>query len=321
MVLTKNSYIMATNIFEKALQAGHGCNKNGHFKYFLDNVYQGVMPSHFIQMFLNGSGKELKNHATAIHSSSMLAYNHFHWISQSHPLFYNGAKYTEVYFELRLWTLKTSKQAPANMDVVLVGKKNRKTCILFIESKFTEFLSRREFKLSESYLDSNNCFESEQAKELCKCLKDNYDQILADCSVGYGEGVKQGITHLYGLMSLYNNEAFDYFKNQLPYNSLAQKLNGISDAETNFINLLFEPKSDFRDDYKSYCNYKELYDNLIGKLAPQKYEMVSYSDLWEGKKDKKSDNPGLKTQINGFDTCLKDFLWQRYMRFAEGTTE
>lgn len=318
---------MTTNSFEKALQAGHGCNKNGHFKYYLDNVYQGVMPSRFVQMYLSGSGNELKVHATAIHSSSMLAYNHFHWISKSHPFIYNGVTYTEVYFELKLWTLKTSKQAPANMDVVLVGKKKigkkkSRICILFIESKFTEFLSRREFNLSKSYLDSKNCFESEQAKELCKCLKDNYDQILADCSVGYGEGVKQGITHLYGLMNLDNNEAFEYFKNQFPYNSLIQELSEISDAETKFINLLFEPKSSFREDHMSYNNYKKLYDNLIGKLAPKKYEVVSYSDLWEGKKGKEqTDNPGLKTQINEFDTCLKDFLWQRYMRFAEGTTE
>jgi len=314
---------MTTNRFEKALQAGHGCNKNGHFKYFLDNVYQGVMPSHFIQMFLNGSGKELNNHATAIHSSSMLAYNHFHWISQSHPLFYNGVKYTEVYFELKLWTLTSSKQAPANMDVVLVGNNELgKVCVLFIESKFTEFLNKRKFDLRRTYLNPDKCFKSKHTEELCKRLSENYDQILHDCSNEYGEGVKQGITHLYGIMSLYDNEAFNFFKNQFPYDSLIYNLKGISDAETSFINLLFEPKSDYRDDHKSYESYKALYEDIIDRIAPDKYQIVSYSDLWEGKMDKeKTDNHGLKTQINEFDTCLKDFLWQRYMRFAEGATE
>lgn len=80
-----------------ALKAGFKCNDNGYFNSFLDNVYANQMDSKFQKMFNKGSGNELHSKAEAIHSSSMLAYNFFHWIDDASGFDYNGINYTNVF--------------------------------------------------------------------------------------------------------------------------------------------------------------------------------------------------------------------------------
>ena len=115
-------------------------------KYYLesyeDNIFVAMQPV-FYNMFWQGSGSELKSgrrgekpKAAALHSSSMLAYNFFHWICDETPLIYKGVVYNKVVFEEKLRVLKGNNTA--NMDIVLVSKDNK--TILFIESKFTEHL-------------------------------------------------------------------------------------------------------------------------------------------------------------------------------------
>ena len=106
-----------------------------HFCDFHNNIFEGKMSEEFVKMFMEGDGSELVSKACAVHSSSMLGYNFFHWISDETPLtieFENNqiVSYTKVMFEVKMRVFKG--KTPANMDIVLT---NEKSDILFIESK------------------------------------------------------------------------------------------------------------------------------------------------------------------------------------------
>jgi hypothetical protein len=60
----------------------------------------------FQNMFNDGSGSELHSKAEAVHSSSMLSYNFFHWIDEEHPFVFEDVIYTKVLFEVKLKTIK-----------------------------------------------------------------------------------------------------------------------------------------------------------------------------------------------------------------------
>ena len=189
-----------------ALKAGFKCNDNGYFNSFLDNVYANQMDSKFQKMFNKGSGNELHSKAEAIHSSSMLAYNFFHWIDDASGFDYNGINYTNVFFEVRMKTLKNSN-SPANMDIVLSDKEHKH--LLFIESKFTEYCETKKWDLSDSYKNENSFNNDVRWDEIIKEIK---DAVKSSKSCKYKDGIKQLTTHLFGIANLCNDEALAWFK-------------------------------------------------------------------------------------------------------------
>ena len=170
---------------------------NGYFYDFRKNVFTGKMDEKYISMFLHGDGSELVSKACAPHSSSMLGYNFFHWINKEHKLTitFNDKKeitYNEVLFEVKIPVLKGKKEA--NMDIVLRNNKTGEW--LFIESKFTEYLNRGKFKMSDSYRNESSYFK--------KDYRDKWTRIIDSISgsskeTGYWDGIKQEICHLIGL--------------------------------------------------------------------------------------------------------------------------
>lgn len=282
--------------------------KNYYLNSYNENIFKGGMPIHFQTMFMRGSGNELKDHARAIFSSSMLAYNCFHWIDKKHPFDYDGVKYTEVYFETQLWTLKSSKGSPANMDVVLLGKKGKETHVLFIESKLSEFFKNTDFKLSPSYYKEGNsfCEKESRLEDFAKHVEDVWKE---GSRSGYWEGVKQGVTHIFGIFNVLNNDdAYDFFKTQIKYHKSSSIISESKDKlKAHFVNLLF----DYQDD-DHYIQYKKLYEETIIKSSHNLIDnvrVVRYSELWNS----------MKNQIDNND--LKDYLWQRYMKYVEGAEQ
>ena len=287
-----------------ALKAGFKCNDNGYFNSFLDNVYANQMDSKFQKMFNKGSGNELHSKAEAIHSSSMLAYNFFHWIDDASGFDYNGINYTNVFFEVRMKTLKNSN-SPANMDIVLSDKEHKH--LLFIESKFTEYCETKKWDLSDSYKNENSFNNDVRWDEIIKKIK---DAVKSSKSCTYKDGIKQLTTHLFGIANLCNDKALAWFND---------KKNNILQLEkpfdVKFINLVFEPqKENFNDEHDNFDKYRTLLENVIkivdNKIKMEKkslkIEFLTYTDLWNL----------MKNQIDKDD--LKDYLWQRYMQFAEG---
>ena len=287
-----------------ALKAGFKCNDNGYFNSFLDNVYANQMDSKFQKMFNKGSGNELHSKAEAIHSSSMLAYNFFHWIDDASGFDYNGINYTNVFFEVRMKTLKNSN-SPANMDIVLSDKEHKH--LLFIESKFTEYCETKKWDLSDSYKNENSFNNDVRWDEIIKEIK---DAVKSSKSCKYKDGIKQLTTHLFGIANLCNDKDLAWFND---------KKNNILQLEkpfdVKFINLVFEPqKENFNDEHDNFDKYRTLLENVIkivdNKIKMEKkslkIEFLTYTDLWNL----------MKNQIDKDD--LKDYLWQRYMQFAEG---
>jgi hypothetical protein len=244
------------------------------------------MKEDFQKMFDEGSGGELHSKAEAVHSSSMLSYNFFHWIDDAHPFNWENVNYTQVLFEVQMKTIKGSN-APANMDVVLIDEDKKN--LLFIESKFTEYFETKKFELSDSY----------QNKEKWINTKVDWFEIVnykPKREFKYKEGIKQLITHLFGIHSQFV-EPCDKF-NGIYFNSVNLK----------FITLIFEPQKDYKEEYEAYKHYHSLVNDFSGKIEKVKGlkvvpEWKSYSDLWNVMKDQMPKD-------------LKDYLWQRYMKFA-----
>ena len=132
------------------------------YKYYVNdinkNLIGGNMDDAHRKMFENGSGSELKDtpaKAKAIDSSSMLAYNFFRNINDKCTIAIDHVEYNKVFFEVKLQTLKGSS-TPANLDVVLVSKD--KQTVLFIESKFLEYLENGAAEFSDSYTKEDSYF-------------------------------------------------------------------------------------------------------------------------------------------------------------------
>ena len=169
-------------------------NRNDfYFKNVEDGIFQHRMSVNHALMFDKGSGSELKDKnnslakAKAIDSSSMLSYNFFHWVSDEFPLELFGNKYTQVFFEVRLKTLKSSN-APANIDVVLVDNEFKHA--LFVESKFLEYLithpiNENELKDNDKKIEKENEEGKNEENNNNNNKKDNNNKITDN------EGVKQ----------------------------------------------------------------------------------------------------------------------------------
>lgn len=283
---------------KEALRGGLPCNDKGYLESYQDNIFQGYMPERFRNMFIKGSGSELHSKAEAVHSSSMLAYNFFHWVTSKSPITIKGVKYTDVFFEVKMKAITLD----ANMDILLIDKSRTK--LLFIESKFLEYLEVKKYNLGVTYRKQNG-WESFLSK---------VDEIVPEDNVkrDYQEGIKQGVTHLFALAKLKDEKAFKYFNNTNGLNLNIKSIQDVSDIK--FVNLLFEPHSNkFSDEHTRFKNYKNLYESF--KRNAQKsgivdipIDILTYSELWqEAEEDIRKVNNG----------HLHQYLLDRYMRFAE----
>lgn len=263
-------------------------NDKGYFDSYKDNIFDGKMDEMFQDMFDNGSGGELHSKAEAVHSSSMLSYNIFHVIKKT-PISFKGVTYHDVLFEVKMQTIKGSP-APANMDVVLIGEKEGKTHVMFIESKFLEYVDNKKSELSKSYENENKWF----VKNV-----DWLNIIKAQPSTkGYHEGIKQAVTHLFGIHNLLINHV----------NVAALKLVNIEKTSFEFVNMIYEPSESYEES-NSYDNYKTLYSEFVDKIKdvsglkiiPQ---WISYSEWW-------------KDTENQYPKDLRSYINERYMRYAK----
>ena len=245
----------------------------------------------------------------SIYSSSMLAYNFFHWVKDSTPLIWDNIKYTRVFFEVKLSTIKYSP-APANMDVVLIFEDK----IHMIESKFTEYFAygRHDMqKLSEGYLKQDRFhFRNEQFLQTIQKWKKNAAE--QDKENHYYDGIKQQICHLTAIINLLtqpdgrigriaNAERF------LKRNNNAKELAKLFEGKViMFTNLIFDPSMDsFEEEFKAYDDYKTLsnkFANDLCNMTPH-IQTIAYSDLWEHMQEQIPDD-------------LKHYLKDRYMRWS-----
>ena len=275
----------------KSLEGVSFDNRNEfYFKNVEDGIFQHHMSVNHTLMFGKGSGSELqdKNNslakAKAIDSSSMLSYNFFHWVSDEFPLELFGNRYTQVFFEVRLKTLKSSN-APANIDVVLVDNEFKHA--LFVESKFLEYLESEKADFSESYSSKLHYFTGNQNIDKLINLVKDYQKT----SGGYYGGIKQNICHLIALSNLKDESAIKYAREKNP--ELAQIFN--ANVEFKFINLIYEPcleepKKKYDDYIKLLTDFQDKLSSNLESLLTEKRISMSYSDLYKEFKKINSSN-------------------------------
>lgn len=166
----------------------------------------------------SGSGSELRK-ITTVHSSSLCALLCFYSISDEKPLHLKlndkDAVFTKVLFEFQSKVSDYGK--PSNVDLVLIGKRDGKDIILFLESKFSEYSeATKSLKINEYYLkDYKNYYNENLFKEKFgfnidpKRNSENKFTVLSE-NPCYIDGIKQMISHHIGIENLigrkYHNE-------------------------------------------------------------------------------------------------------------------
>ena len=302
-----------------------------HFSDYRDNLYFRDLSEIARKAFNAGSGNELKLRedsspakASALHSSSMLACNFFDWInwSEGYEICIEGHKYSKAYFEVKIPTLATPKPTYTNMDVMLVSKDGKR--IAFIESKFTEHLSRAASELygqrfASAYANDKKRYYKECCAEKWVPVVNNWKGYAQNGKVrnkamrGYYNGIKQDICHLIAIGNLESSTGAETdfaMKNKKTLGAF-----DISGIDFDFINLVYEPnEGKFSKEYERCVEFKELCQKFfddVKKTIKTVPKFCTYSELW-------NDNSSMMSSVEcvSSDETLKKFLERRYMRFS-----
>lgn len=253
-----------------------------HLLTYAENVYVGgrkaITSGKFHEMFMAGNGHELEDytdengklhiaHARSIFSSSMLAYNFFHWISPEHPLTYFGTTFDKVYFEVKFPVLAKTTEGrpvnrPSNMDVVLISA----DCLTMycFECKYTEHKHNQAAEFSDAYF-----------KHACYYQGNPYIPSFIQLALRYNEqkngyfaGIKQNISHLIGLSNVkHDTDALAWFKANNPFiePEVMEKIGSHTDIY--FTNLLYFRPEEENDLYGDIHADRKAYTYLLEEFA------------------------------------------------------
>ena len=252
-----------------------------HLATYAENVYVGgrkaLTEGKFHDMFLAGDGHELEDytdengkqriaHARSIYSSSMLAYNFFHWVSPERPLTLNGITYDKVYFEVKfpIFTKATEGRPinrPSNMDIVLISE----DCLtmLCIESKYTEQTHHQTAIFSDAYITPSCYYKGNPYRATFLRLAMCYNEK----SNGYFAGIKQNISHLIGITNVIHDEkALAWFKANNPFIEPEVLAQISHNTEFIFTNLLYCRPEDVDDFFGDLNTEEHPYPYLLAEL-------------------------------------------------------
>ncbi|MBR3565471.1 MAG: hypothetical protein IKN91_03955 [Paludibacteraceae bacterium] len=217
---------------------------------------------------VEGDGQEWRR-ITTLHSSSLIALLCFYNI-EGKPLTYTMSdgtrcKFTHSYFECQN-KIKNAPR-PSNIDIVLTGinEKTDKQVILFLESKFSEYLSggKKDGISNHVYGRIYNDIKIDGLNFIPNKNEETWTIQSKKGQSHYCEGIKQMISHYLGIMTEIDdghfgkvNSANDYFEKiylgeilyQFPedidngkfknyatiYHGLASHLNGLNDKNNQY---------------------------------------------------------------------------------------
>lgn len=213
----------------------------------------------------SGDGDE-RSKIVTLHSSSLLAFLCFFDVS-NHPITIDKTQYNEVMFEVKNDVINASLGKPSNIDILLMGK-NRKR-LMFLESKFTEYLSGGKVFLSPERYKK---FYDLLSEKLDLPFKASFDKVnhkpdkshsepfvteeyCLKNDVGkseYLDGIKQAFSHLLGIAT---GPA-----NQQALGNEAYKMSLLENAEEiKFASIVFNCDN---DKFKKYDNlYNSVFKN------------------------------------------------------------
>ena len=209
----------------------------------------------------SGDGNE-KSRILTLHSSSLLAFLCFNDVA-NHPITIDGIVYDEVMFEVKNDVIDASLGKPSNIDVLLMGDNRKK--LLFLESKFTEYLSRGYVTLSNKYRDLYiklqklnlpfnikfiNVLQESDNSHKEPDIKEGIRLYTEEKTSEYLYGIKQAFSHLLGIAT---GPAKKQTKGNEDYTrSLLENAD-----EIKFASIVFNC------DNKKFDDYKILYESVF----------------------------------------------------------
>jgi len=230
---------------------------------------------------ISGDGKEWKR-ITTLHSSSLIALLCFYSVSEEHPLSIGDYVFKESFFEVKTVVHDGHK---SNMDVVLRGinKETSEKVVLFLESKFTEYLNcGKKGDISKAYND--------EYKKLSL-----FDNPIENISFGndgefiyiksnkprkfpiYCGGIKQMLSHYIGV------------RNYATLKNVEHKNFKFVDNERILLGeIMFDFKGAIANSSKKLENYKKVYSELAKKINDNQTqiglvnEVITYQDIFSG---------------------------------------
>lgn len=224
----------------------------------------------------SGNGNELEK-ITTLHSSSLCALLFFY---NPQNLVINGLEDYE--FEESVFEFKNKViRYPSNVDVVLLGKnkKTNKKAILFLESKFSEFIfgitkAGSRFKIGKSYFSnvySKAIYDKSKMEELGFELNKE-DGYITSSKDSYIEGIKQMVSHYVGIRNFIDRKFYDEDDENL--DSVKKYFD--SESEILLGEILFDNLS---TDLISYLNDYETKYRKLAKILNNECDKANLSNL------------------------------------------
>ena len=278
------------------------------------DISEKVLFEKQFKLVTTGQGDEI-NKITTVHSSSLAALLFFYNLENKNL----ENKTLELSFETMDGTKTTKRRVefnqsyfefkspvigyPSNMDVVLIGEDkndNQKPVVLLLESKFSEYY----VGASYSYTISKSYGEREYSKDIYKKEsiesigieredKTNGDfQLVAKGEKVYLEGVKQMISHYYGIRRVLNGEEYKEEGDRNEMQTEVCKAIGDEKAVVILGEILFDRGIGSLKIGDTCCfdSYSKLYEGLMKVIAKEIKEkevkrfevlkdVLKYSDL------------------------------------------
>ena len=215
----------------------------------------------FFEAATNGSGQEI-NRIMKLHSSALLALLCFSNVSDKKPIWIDNIKYVKSWFEIQNKVFEN----PSSIDIVL---KSENGDLLFLESKFTEYLHTGNPNIRMDYFDFY--------KKLFPQIPDTPIQIVypkiftyKGTSVTgltikpksesikyenlYLEGIKQCLSHIIGICKGPQNKDEECWQNIK------------NNATLTFASIIYKLKD------PRFSTYADFYKISIGKITSQLIE-------------------------------------------------
>lgn len=230
-----------------------------------------------------GDGHEIERIGT-LHSSALCALLFFYNVTESNPLVMKvnckDCRFTYSRFEFQNRVIKGRK--PSNMDITLVGKytDENKPVILFLESKFSEYIERpsRKLEISDSYLKnqiSGNIYKHKLHNlGITISESDVKNFTITSQEICYLEGIKQMISHFIGVNNFING---DYVTEDENITNLRNK------ADIYLGAILFDKgigNFEISKGITCYKSYKAKYEKLADILNEQDTPVTVVKDLF-----------------------------------------
>ena len=248
----------------------------------------GLNPKVFAEKYLqatSGDGREARRIRT-LHSSSLLCLLCFYGVSEERPLNlkFEGRQvsFTSSQFEVKnlVGTDETGKEHYSNMDVVLTGTdvQTGKKVILFLESKFSEYLtwgkysgiSNHVYQKTYAQLEESGVLEGMGLKyEECPD-KPGYSDLasIKGKTLHFADGIKQMVSHFLGVKNAAAGKQYE-------------------DYDIYLGEILFKFPNSIEDTDRKFTDYDQLYKTLaagLNQLSEDKFKVLGqclvYQDVF-----------------------------------------